>query len=60
MFGNNNNNKSSAEEFLGIMVAVVVFLGTIFVVTYKGAAKLTSWGLARHQDKKERERINKL
>ena len=60
MFGNNNNNKSSAEEFLGYMVAMVVFMGTIFVVTYKGVVKVANWGLSRHQDKKERERINKL
>lgn len=58
MFG--NNNKSSAEEFLGYMVAMVVFMGTIFVVTYKGASKLTKWGIARYQEKKERERISKL
>ncbi|PIX87302.1 MAG: hypothetical protein COZ31_11120 [Nitrospirae bacterium CG_4_10_14_3_um_filter_44_29] len=60
MFGNNNNNKSSSEEFLGMIVAVVMFVGTFLILAYKGAAKVTKWGMALHQDRKERERINKL
>lgn len=60
MFGNNNNRSGSAEEFLAVIVGIFTFMGTIFVMTYKGVVNLTRWGKARHQDRKEKEQIDKL
>lgn len=58
MFG--GDNKDHGMEILGIMVAMVTLVGTVFVMAYKGADKITKWGMAKHRDRKERERISKL
>lgn len=58
MFG--GNDKSPGLVLMEIAVAVVMFMGTIFIVAYKGSSKITKWGIARYHEKKERERISKL
>lgn len=59
MFGG-DDNKDPSMEFMQIMAVTVMFLGTILVMAYKGADKITKWGMAKHRDRKERERISKL
>lgn len=54
------NKEDGGIVFLEIMVAAVMMIGTIFVMAYKGADKITKWGIAKHRDRKERERISKL
>lgn len=54
------NKEDGGIVFLEIMVAVVMMIGTIFVMAYKGVDKITKWGITKHRDRKERERISKL